>query len=83
MRQESQFPNIEDLIPQVRDKNYNFSVIPKAIMHLRNGIKYYYVEIQCKDENFIIHAYGEEAVQLFKRCSHKIYKAVEKNYDFE
>jgi len=57
---------IEDLVPQLREKEYQFTVVPKDIMHLNNGIKYYYVEIQCDVGNFIVNAHGSEAERLFK-----------------
>ena len=57
---------IEDLVPQLRDKEYHFSVVPKDIMHMNNGIRHYYVEIQCDDGNFVVNAHGIEAEGLFK-----------------
>lgn len=57
---------IDNLIPQLRNKNYRFSVVPKEIMYMHNGIKYYYVEMQCDDVNFLINAHGDEAERLFK-----------------
>jgi len=33
---------------------------------MRNGIRYYYIEIQCYEGNFIINAHGSEAERLFK-----------------
>lgn len=61
-----QLITIEDLIPQLRDKEYHFTVVPKDIMYMHNGIRYYYVEIQCDDRNFMVNAYGSEAERLFK-----------------
>jgi hypothetical protein len=58
--------SIEDLIPQLRDKEYHFTVVPKDIMYMHNGIRYYYVEIQCDDRNFMVNAHGSEAERLFK-----------------
>lgn len=40
-----QLITIEDLVPQLRDKEYHFTVVPKDIMHMNNGIRHY-VEIQ-------------------------------------
>ena len=61
-----QLITIEDLIPQLRDKEYHSTVVPKDIMYMRNGIRYYYVEIQCDDRYFMVNAYGSEAERLFK-----------------
>lgn len=72
--QKEQIIIIEDLIPQLGYKDYCFSSVPKNISSMRNGINYYYVEIQCEGEKFIIHAYGKEAEQLFKAVQYKIYK---------
>ena len=57
---------IEDLVPQLREKEYQFTVVPKDIMYMRNGIRYYYIEIQCDEGNFIVNAHGSEAERLFK-----------------
>jgi hypothetical protein len=57
---------IEDLVPQLRDKEYHFTVVPKDIMYMNNGIRHYYVEIQCDDGNFVVNAHGNEAERLFK-----------------
>ena len=57
---------IEDLVPQLRDKDYHFTVVPKDIMHMNNGIRHYYVEIQSDDGNFVVNAHGSEAERLFK-----------------
>jgi hypothetical protein len=61
-----QLITIEDLIPQLRGKKYHFTVVPKDMMHMHNGIRYYYVEIQCDDRNFMVNAHGTEAERLFK-----------------
>lgn len=61
-----QLITIEDLIPQLRDKEYHFTVVPKDIMYMHNGIRYYYVEIQCADRNFMVNAHGSDAERLFK-----------------
>jgi hypothetical protein len=61
-----QLITIEDLIPQLRHKEYQFTVVPKDIMYMHNGIKYYYVEIQCDDGNFMVNAHGSDAERLFK-----------------
>jgi hypothetical protein len=61
-----QLITIEDLIPQLRDKEYHFTAVPKDIMYMRNGVRYYYVEIQCDDGNFMVNAHGSDAERLFK-----------------
>ena len=61
-----QLITIEDLIPQLRDKEYHFTVVPKDIMYMHNGIRYYYVEIQCDDGNYMVNAHGSDAERLFK-----------------
>ena len=61
-----QLITIEDLIPQLRDKEYHFTVVPKDIMYMHNGVRYYYVEIQCDHSNFMINANGSDAERLFK-----------------
>jgi hypothetical protein len=61
-----QLITIEELIPQLRDKEYHFTVVPKDMMYMHNGIRYYYVEIQCDDGNFMVNAHGSEAERLFK-----------------
>ena len=33
---------------------------------MHNGIRYYYVEIQCDDRYFMVNAHGSEAERLFK-----------------
>jgi len=35
-------------------------------MYMHNGVRYYYVEIQCDDSNFMINANGSDAERLFK-----------------
>ena len=66
-----QLMTIEDMIPQLRDKEYHFTVVPKDIMYMHNGIRYYYVEIQCDDDdrNFLVNAHGSDAERLFKDVS--------------
>ncbi|MGA8738799.1 MAG: hypothetical protein WB501_07210 [Nitrososphaeraceae archaeon] len=61
-----QLITIGDLIPQLRDKEYHLTVVPKDIMYMHNGIRYYYVEIQCDDRYFMVNAHGSEAERLFK-----------------
>jgi len=46
--------------------NY-FTVVPSDIMHMHNGIKYYYyVEIECEGKNYMINAYGSMTERLFR-----------------
>ena len=66
LRRDLQSTTFEDLVPQLREKEYQFTVVPKDIMHMHNGIRYYYVEIQCDEGNFIVNAHGSEAERLFK-----------------
>jgi hypothetical protein len=35
-------------------------------MHMNNGIRHYYVEIQCDGGTFVVNAHGSEAERLFK-----------------
>ena len=56
---------IEDLVPQLRAIDYQFTAVPKDILYMNNGIKYYYVEIRYNDKNFLINAHGNEAERLF------------------
>jgi hypothetical protein len=57
---------IEDLVPQLRGKEYHFTVVPKDIMHMNNGIRHYYVEIQCDDGNFVVNAHGVKLKDYLK-----------------
>lgn len=66
LRRDLQSITFEDLVPQLREKEYQFTVVPKDIMYMHNGIRYYYVEIQCDEGNFIVNAHGSEAERLFK-----------------
>lgn len=58
--------DIKDLIEDLTDKQYVFSIIPEKIIHMNNGIKYYYVEAEYNDSKVIINAYGRQAEELFK-----------------
>jgi hypothetical protein len=58
--------DIKDLIEDLTNKQYVFSIIPEKIIHMNNGIKYYYVETEYKDSKVIINAYGRQAEELFK-----------------
>ena len=66
LTRDPQLITIEDLIPQLRDKEYRFTIVPKDIMYMHNGIRYYYVEIQCDDGNYMVNAHGSDAERLFK-----------------
>jgi hypothetical protein len=58
--------DIKDLIEDLTNKQYVFSIIPEKIIHMNNGIKYYYVETEYNDSKVIINAYGRQAEELFK-----------------
>lgn len=58
--------DIKDLIEDLTNKQYVFSIIPEKIIHMNNGIKYYYVEAEYNDSKVIINAYGRQAEELFK-----------------
>jgi hypothetical protein len=58
--------DIKDLIHDLTNKQYVFSIIPEKIIHMNNGIKYYYVETEYNDSKVIINAYGRQAEELFK-----------------
>jgi hypothetical protein len=67
---------IKQLIDDLKNKQYLFSIIPKNIMHMNNGIKYYYVEAECNDTKVIINAYSEQAEELFKEVhKHSLLKS--------
>lgn len=59
--------DIKDLIEELTNKQYIFRIIPEKITCMNNGIKYYYIEAECKDSKVIINAYGREAEELFKQ----------------
>ncbi len=59
--------DIKDLIQDLTVKKYTFRIIPEKITRMNNGIKYYYIEAECKDSKVIINAYGREAEELFKQ----------------
>ena len=59
--------DIKDLIQDLTSKKYTFRIIPEKITSMNNGIKYYYIEAECKDSKVIINAYGREAEELFKQ----------------
>jgi len=59
--------DIKDLVRDLIIKKYTFRIIPEKIIYMNNGIKYYYIEAECKDRKVIINAYGREAEELFKQ----------------
>jgi hypothetical protein len=63
-----------ELIYDLKNKQYVFSIIPERIIHMNNGIKYYYVEAECNDSKVIINAYGRQAEELFKVHKHSFLK---------
>ena len=63
----SEASDIKDLIHDLTNKQYVFTIIPEKITCMNNGIKYYYIEAECKDSKVIINAYGREAEELFKQ----------------
>ncbi len=64
---ESEPSDIKDLIHDLTVKKYTFMIIPEKITRMNNGIKYYYIEAECRDSKVIINAYGREAEELFKQ----------------
>ena len=56
---------IKELAQDLKNKQYVFSIIPEKIIHMNNGIKYYYVEAEYNESKVIINAYGRQAEQLF------------------
>ena len=66
--EESESSEIKELIHDLKNKQYAFGIIPERIIHMNNGIKYYYVEAECNDSKVIINAYGKQAEQLFEEA---------------
>ena len=62
----SESSDIKELVRDLKNKQYVFSIIPEKIIYMNNGIKYYYVEAECNESNVIINAYGRQAEELFK-----------------
>jgi len=67
VHKESEPSDIKDLIHDLTVKKYTFMIIPEKITRMNNGIKYYYIEAECRDSKVIINAYGREAEELFKQ----------------
>ena len=63
---ESESSDIKKLIHDSKNKRYAFGIIPEKIIHMNNGIKYYYVEAEYNDSKVIISAYDIQAEELFK-----------------
>ena len=61
----SESSKIKELIHDLRSKQYTFSIVPEKLIHMNNGIKYYYVEAASNDSKMIINAYGTQADELF------------------
>lgn len=55
-------------------KQYTFSIVPEKIIHMNNGIKYYFVEAEFNDRKVIINAYGPQAEELFKEVQTFIFE---------
>ena len=64
----SESSEIKELVQDLKNKQYLFSIIPAKILHMSNGIKYYYVEAECNESKVIINAYGKQAEQLFEEA---------------
>jgi hypothetical protein len=61
----SESSKIKELIHDLRSKQYVFSIVPEKLIHMNNGIKYYYVEAARNGSKMIINAYGAQADELF------------------
>jgi hypothetical protein len=71
----SESSEIKELVQDLKNKQYVFGIIPEKIIHMNNGIKYYYVEAEINESKVIINAYGREAGQLFEEVhKHSILK---------
>ncbi|MEZ0268670.1 MAG: hypothetical protein ACAH23_00730 [Nitrososphaeraceae archaeon] len=64
---ESESSEIKELIHDLKNKRYAFGIIPEKIIHMNNGIKYYYVEAECNHSKVIINAYGRQAENYSKK----------------
>jgi hypothetical protein len=62
----SESSEIKELVQDLKNKQYIISIIPAKIIHMNNGVKYYYVEAECNESKVIINAYGRQAEQLFE-----------------
>jgi capsular polysaccharide biosynthesis protein len=63
----SESSEIKELVQDLKNKQYVISIVPAKIIHMNNGIKYYYVEAEYNESKVIINAYGREAEELFKQ----------------
>jgi hypothetical protein len=57
---------IKELVEDLKNKQYVFSIIPEKIILMNNGIRFYYVEAECNESKVIINAYGTQAEELFE-----------------
>lgn len=71
---ESESSDIKKLIHDSKNKRYAFGIIPEKIIHMNNGIKYYYVEAECNESKVIISGYDIQAEELFKVRKHAFFK---------
>jgi len=62
----SESSEITELVQDLKNKQYVFSIIPEKIVYMNNGVKYYYAEAECNESKVIINAYGRQAEELFK-----------------
>ena len=56
---------IKELVQDLKNKQYVFSIVPEKIIYMNNGIKYYYIEGARNDGKIMVNAYGKQAEQLF------------------
>jgi hypothetical protein len=57
---------IKELVKDLKNKQFVFSIIPEKIIYMNNGIKYYYVEAEYNGSKLITNAYGRQDEQLFE-----------------
>jgi hypothetical protein len=50
----SESSEIKELVQDLKNKQYVFGIIPEKIIHMNNGIKYYYVEAEINKSKVII-----------------------------
>jgi hypothetical protein len=70
----SESSKFKELIHDLKNKQYAFSIVPEKIIHMNNGIKYYFVEAEFNDRKVIINAYGPQAEELFKEVQTFIFE---------
>ena len=77
---ESESSDIKKLIHDSKNKRYAFGIIPEKIIHMNNGIKYYYFEADCNDSKVIISACDIQAEELFNEVhKHEFLKIIYHN----